>query len=410
MTDIEIVHLLSEIDSAIGNTIYQDPAGREGSNAIFGDRLVGQRASQIAVSFGYNIAPRDTSTSTTNTGTVTYDSSASQAVIATGTDPEATAQLQSVNQIRYRSSHDIYCYITTVFTDPEPHSHQRSGFFDSEDGYFFGFNGEMFGATRRKSGVDEFQKPDVDDLTGKDGSKIDIDFTKNNLWRISYGWLGIAPAIFEVWAGVEEGWVVWHVFEKANKIVESEIAAPNLPVTVEARKTRGTKDIQMRVGCFGAGIIAHPDTDPGARPFTESNSVTINADTRTNILSLRSKDQFQGKTNRIRSFLRMMSMSTEGNKPAQFDIVLNGSIGTTSFSDVDAANSVTEFDTTKASVTGGSSLHPVQLQKADSTLIHMPGPLEAAAISWDRGDTLSLTAESTQSSEIRGAMRWGELF
>nr|NIR49202.1 hypothetical protein [candidate division KSB1 bacterium]NIR64419.1 hypothetical protein [candidate division Zixibacteria bacterium]NIV00883.1 hypothetical protein [Phycisphaerae bacterium]NIU25299.1 hypothetical protein [candidate division KSB1 bacterium]NIW19147.1 hypothetical protein [candidate division KSB1 bacterium] len=194
--------------------------------------------------------------------------------------------------------------------------------------------------------------------------------------------------MFEVWGGLSNGWVPFHVFDKTNQITTSEISVPNLPVASKVGKTSGTKTITLRHGCFGGGTIALPNTDPAARPFSESNSVTIDADTKTNILTLKSKSQFQSKTNRIRAFLRMMTMSTEGNKPVQFDIIRNGTLGSSSFSDVDSNNSVMQIDTTKTAVSGGDSLHPSQLQKTASALHHLPGPLDPAAVTWDPGEQI----------------------
>ncbi len=127
MNDVEIVRFLSQIKGAIGDSINRDEAGRENWVGLFGGRVVGQRAAQISVSFEYNIASRATNTTTTGTGSVTHDSSASQAVVSTGSGI-GTARLETVDTLRYRSSHDLYTYMTVVFTESEPHSHQRIGF------------------------------------------------------------------------------------------------------------------------------------------------------------------------------------------------------------------------------------------------------------------------------------------
>lgn len=389
-----------------------DQLGRETWNTLFGDRVVSQRAAQIATSFEYNVSPRAAETSTTNSGSVTHDTTASQAIAATGTDSTASAYLSTIDTLRYRASHELYSYFTVVFTEPEVDSDQQVGFFCGGDGYFFGFRDTTFGCTRRKNNEDEFQTPNLDDLSGTNGSEINIDFTKNNLYRITYGWLGIAPAVYEVFAGAETGWVPFHVFSKANQITESEISVPNLPLRARVAKesSDSSTDISLRIGCMGGGLNAVPETDPASRSFSLTNSITIDADTRTNILTLKSKTNFQSKTNRIRAVLRMITVSSEGNKPVQLDIVKNGSLATSSFTDVDSDSSVMQSDTTKTEVTGGTSVHPLQLQKSDSTFVHLPGALDAAGIRWDPGDQISLTARSTQSSDIIGALRWLEQF
>jgi len=90
-----------------------DYAGRQGQNAIFGDRMVGQRFPDVTVQFQYNISNRDVTTTTSGTGAASH--SQGVATISTGAGV-GKCELESVEPLRYQTGFDGYALFTAAFS------------------------------------------------------------------------------------------------------------------------------------------------------------------------------------------------------------------------------------------------------------------------------------------------------
>ena len=78
----------------------------------------------------------------------------------------------------------------------------------------------------------------------------------------------------------------------------------------------------------------------------------------------------------------------------------------TSFDDIDINNSVVEYDTAGTTITSAESeLLTVDLAKSDSDRIRIPFDIFLAP-----GDSLTMTAFSTSSTEAEASIVWEELF
>ena len=144
---------------------------------------------------------------TASSGTVI--SSPPFAVVSTGLSPTGSAFFQSKYSSHYRTGEGVAVVFTSIFTSGTGGSVQYVGLGDSQDGFFFGYNGEIFGILYRKGtyGVTVTQVtvtdtwiPQVswnqDPFNGTGASGVVLDPTKGNVYKIQMEWLGFGDINF----------------------------------------------------------------------------------------------------------------------------------------------------------------------------------------------------------------------
>lgn len=229
----------------------------------FGHIVQAQRYNQIEVDYSTTIptgATGDVVVTTANGGSAA--SSGGQGVFSSGTNANGGVNVVTNLSLDYRPHAELYAAFTAIFTTGVANSYQRIGVYNIANGFFIGYEGTAFGLTIRKNTSDTFVPKaswNVDQLTGAIGSKFTLngtpvayDSTKDNLFRIRFGWLGAATIYFEIYSpdGV---WVLFHAYKVANQSTSPTIDNPNLPLTLDIQKTSGATDVVMKSACWGAG-------------------------------------------------------------------------------------------------------------------------------------------------------------
>lgn len=235
------------------------------SEDVFGNLIHGIRNNLIEIQFDQTF---DTNLITnTSTGTGTETQANGHALYSTGTGATASAKGVSVQTITYRAAHEVYAFFTAAFTTPtSAASFQRIGLYDTNNGFHLGYNGTTMTVAVRSGGTDTFTNQSSwngDKLDGSTGSKftsagtaVAIDFTKSNVYRIRFGWLGSAPVYFEV-LSPDDNWVVFHTIRFPNSQLNPSIQNPNLPMTIHASKTSSdATNLTIYTGCWGAGTVS----------------------------------------------------------------------------------------------------------------------------------------------------------
>lgn len=252
---------------------------------LFGAGLSTVRYNQVEID--YAVADPDDISDITVTKTSGGDATTAngQAVFSTGTS--ATGGIKAVTNkvVTYRPHNESYAAFSAVFTAGVANSYQRLGIFDTNNGFFIGYEGTSFGVTVRKSTVDTTVAKasfNVDTLSGgstskytRNGTPETLDPTKDNLYRIRFGWLGASSIYFEV-LSPDQKWVVFHIHRVANTAVVPSIANPNLPITLDARKTSGTSNLTISTACWAGGTnsnmmkVTDTITDSTLAPLSRS--------------------------------------------------------------------------------------------------------------------------------------------
>ena len=232
------------------------------STDIFETSIVNSRYNQLEISF--DTAPGASLITNTTSGGGSVSTALGHTTYATSTATTATAKGVSVQSVKYRPGAELYSYFTASFTTPtSANSYQRIGIYDSNNGFFIGYNGTTFGVTLRTGGADTFTARSSwngDPLDGsstseftRSGTPEAINLTYSNVFRIRFGWLGSASIIFEV-LSPDESWIVFHTIKKPNSQLLPSIANPDLPMTIDVSKTSAdATDLKMTTGCWAAG-------------------------------------------------------------------------------------------------------------------------------------------------------------
>lgn len=195
-------------------------------------------------------------------GTATQSTGYAQFASSTGT----TGSIKGVttDKTHYHSGGEIYAMFAAAWLDGgAASSFQRLGLYDTNNGFYIGYEGTTFGVTIRNGASDtQIAKANfnVDTLSGTAGSKFTrngtpeaIDLTKLNVFRIRFGWLGAAAVKFEV-LSPDDQWVLFHIVRQPNLSATPHIQNADLPMTLEITKTAGATNLRMNSTCWGAGI------------------------------------------------------------------------------------------------------------------------------------------------------------
>jgi len=81
-----------------------------------------------------------------------------------------------------------------------------------------------------------------------------LDPTKENVFRIRFGWLGAAVILFEVMSP-DGDWLVMHVVRQPNLSANPSIADPTLPLRAAVAKTSGATNITLGTSSWRASAI-----------------------------------------------------------------------------------------------------------------------------------------------------------
>lgn len=391
------VSIKNEVSEAIPSSEV-DPSQRVGFNTVFGDRIVATRIPTLAAQFMYGIEEGDSEPEIVSTGVVDYSNAMLR--LQTGVAADGHAAVQSKGTLRYVPGHEAIAEFTAVFTTPVANSAQRIGLFDSDNGFWVGYEGTTLYVARRKDGTDF--KTEIDPTL----------FTPNGTWdptngipyRISYGYLGFAPITFSIMNG-EGGWIDIHKIKFPNTSDDTHISNTYLPLRTEVTNTGNTSNMVIKVGSVNASIADGSGLDITARRYnhTEVDAITAGG---FEVFAIRNKGTFFGKDNKIQLTLTSLSLAADGNKPVAFYLYKNPTItNTPTWTDINTNNSIVEYST-DIQITPNQDVLTVALGRLDSDYV----PIENENIQLFPDDYLVIYADSTNTSETITAMRWKEEF
>jgi hypothetical protein len=229
---------------------------------VFNQLVGATRYNQVEIDYSTTAPASITDITVTTTSGGSSSNSNGQAVFSTGTSATGGIKAVTNTSITYRPHAESYAAFSAIFTTGVANSYQRIGIYDTNNGFFIGYEGTSFGVTVRRSTTDttvDKASFNVDTLSGQSGSKYTrngvaeaLDPTKDNLYRIRFGWLGASGIFFEVLSPDQE-WVTFHIHRVINTAIIPSIANPNLPITLDARKTSGATNLVMNTACWAAG-------------------------------------------------------------------------------------------------------------------------------------------------------------
>lgn len=411
--DATVVKSIIAGKNAVGN-YTEVPVDSEGNlyvhiqrpSSAFGDLRSTELTPQAQITFPYNINTDIVNVNEVLGGTIIQANS--MAVLQTSTNTAGEAKLDSRQILKYRAGLGGLVRYTGLFTTGVVNSEQIIGVGDDEDGFFFGYKDADFGIIIRKNGVDEFIPQttwNIDVMDGNNGtdnpSNVLLDTTKINVFEIEFQWLGAGQIDFHIEDPHTGHFVPVHRVKYANNNTDPSIYNPSLPLHAHVKNDGNNTNLTLKTAsmaafCEGKSIIAGP-----IRSF--GNLKTI--DTEEALFSIRNKSIYATKTNRISSFIKELTVGNDINKLAVIRVYRNATLGGIPvFTDINTTNSPIQTDIAGTTVTGGDILFEATVGKdsgADYTF-------NTPDIDIRPGDTLTFTAESETTGDVRASAVWVE--
>ena len=235
-----------------------------GATDVLGTLVTGNRNNQIELSF--DTAPGATLITNTFTGSGAATVTNGHTIYQTGTTAVSSAKGVSLQTTTYRPHHETYSAFTAAFLNGTANSYQRIGLYDSNNGFFIGFEGTTFGVTVRSGGTDTRITQasfNTDKLDGNALSQFTrrgdieaVNFELSNLFRIRFAWLGSANIYFEI-LSPDAKWVTFHNIRQPNTAYNPSIFNPDLPMTIDINKTSGADNVSIATACWAAGTTSN---------------------------------------------------------------------------------------------------------------------------------------------------------
>lgn len=405
--------------------ISQDTSWRSWTKGVFWESFSTDVTNDIVVQFSYGISLQDIKSPTEkNNGTVWLKDGNELYVQANSTaDWEAFAE--SIDNVRYRPGHTGVFLFTAGFENGELEGWQTFVWpHDSDNGFRLGYNDSgdlVIQILKNGSVVHETKKDSWNGM--RQGFIDDIDFSKLQVFRLFYGYLGIAPISLEVIYPQTDEFYPLHTFRLQWTQTETHTDLPYLPIKAQAKNTSGTPAKAVFSGSWRGGIMGETDRG-GNKVFSSTGQKTIgDTDTETGFYALRSKDKISNsyvtdKINKILTKIVYTDFSSEIEGIARISFIENPTISGGTWNDVDSDESVIEENTGFTGFSWGTKkisffIAGASGSPASSSNTNKDVNFSDLWVDLKPWDTFAITAERLSGStsySIYYALNWFELF
>lgn len=315
------------------NTSIRDGVGRDAFVTTFGQLAVSQKDSQITEQFPYGLPGTGVEQEITGSGQILTEDSLLK---FTTTEADGTAWAESVQALRYIPGSMAYAFFTVAGFTKGPGIKSYVGLFDEEDGFAVGTqDGDICVMKRRYNGPGNIETVNIkqsdwniDTLDGNGPSGYTVDFTKGQIYAITYGYLGFAPIVFSIKRD-NDNWIPFHIIKYPNTETKTHISQPYLPLRAEVDNTGSGLPIEIGIGSIDVGVFNGGKTDSSSRAdgFVLSDLKTVPqilTAAGDMIIALRGKQLLATRKNKVSVLLNTISFSTDGsNKGVTLEIIKN---------------------------------------------------------------------------------------
>lgn len=265
------------------------------------------------------------------------------------------AQLRTNNYFRYQAGRSMLVRITGYCSDSgQTNQVRRWGMFDENDGLFFEQSGGTIYVVQRSSTSGSVVDTKVaqaswskDVMDGTGGSGITLDYTKGNIWEITFQWLGVGVVSFFI-----NGTLI-HQFENPNSHAYPYMRTAVLPLSWDVENTGASATGGYTYICGSVSVEGGAELPEYTFCAYNAGDVIID-ETEAPILSIRPSATFNSIENRMALIPIFATISTDGAR-ASYRIVLNGTLTGPSWVSADP-DSAGEYDVSATAITGGTTL------------------------------------------------------
>lgn len=406
----------SSIAIAVGNSgelvaVFDDSAGNPFQLPLsaFGEMLTANLTPTIGWMFNYSIINTDLVTTATSGGNVAANNGKAQITANAGVNNWAL--IQTKRSHRYIPGLGTLVRFSAIFGTAQNNSTQYIGIGDSNNGFFFGYQGTVFGILRRRSGNDtEGWIPQSewngDKLDGTGPSGITLIPTQGNIYSIKYQWLGFGAIAFYIENPTNGELILAHRIHYANANTLPSIFNPTLPLYARVDNSNPSSSLTLET----SAAIVFTEGIPGKALVTRNSAASTksNVQSKINVLTIQNKTDYAGGTNNNRVYVQpdFLSVSTNSNSTATISLVKNASLGSPNWTDVSTNNSVMRYDSS-ATISGGTQLLSLTLIKTDTSLQYL---LDSLDIFLNPGESLTVACSSTDATTLNASISWREFF
>lgn len=175
---------------------------------------------------------------------------------------------------------------------------------------------------------------------------------KGNVYAIQVQYLGFGGIKFFVEDPATADFVLVHIIKYANTSTMPSVTNPSFRVGWVARNFGNTTNLTVSGGS-AAGFI-EGEFSISTPPRGEEHDQLSVGTTLTNIITFRNRLNFGGKRNRAELLPLLLSLSTQANKSAFFQIIANPTFGgDMDFNYIDKNNSIMEVAKDAVTISGG---------------------------------------------------------
>ncbi|MHA2248251.1 MAG: hypothetical protein ACXADY_25095, partial [Candidatus Hodarchaeales archaeon] len=167
-----------------------------------------------------------------------------------------------------------------------------------------------------------------------------FDPTELNIYRIQFGYLGIANILFSIYDPTTRSFIPVHQIEWANANSVPHLGSPNLKIGWTAASL-GSSGTNLTVCGASAAIMLEGKRESSNQGFANENTVLAVGTTLTNLITLKNRIVFNDRFNLGKIQPLLVSVNNDHNKGAIVEIILNPDIaGTQNFQYEEEHNSL----------------------------------------------------------------------
>ena len=180
-----------------------------------------------------------------------------------------------------------------------------------------------------------------------------FDATKLNVYRIRFGYLGVANITYSIYDPNRGNFVDVHQIEWANANVVTHLGDPNLKVGWTSTSL-GSSGTNLTVLGASGSIFLEGDDIKSNDVHAQDNTKTSISTTATNLITLKNRVVYGDEFNLGKIFPIRCTVAVEHNKNTIVEIFKNTTLGgTTNYQFHDEFNSIASYDTAGTTISGG---------------------------------------------------------
>lgn len=233
-----------------------------------------------------------------------------------------------------------------------------------------------------------------------------FDATKLNLYRIQFGYLGIANIDFSVYNPDTGQFVHVHRIKSASASAATSLGSPDLKVGWTSASLGSSGTNLIVTGGSAKMHVQGKRSDQGSA-FAAENTVAAVGTSLVNILTIKNRIIYGNRFNLGKILMLSASLDNEANKGAVVELLVNATVGgSPNFQYQDSVNSLAAVDKTGTTVTGGTLIAAFTVDTGGGKTFNLADIQKTL----NPEDTLTLAAKviSGAGGTMTGTLVWKE--